>query len=683
MRRLLVPVAFLLAGCGASSKDARSPASQAGRGDDMSIGDAAVRQGGMWQTGETESAPPLASALEAYRVDKKIKLDGVLGEWPARTAATTAAQGAAGDLTFQGAVQYDDQYLYIAGETNDPKFAPGKDHASLTLAIPGPGGNPTAYEVGFFPGKPGETQGRVLFASGPKRGEAVPGAKLVEAPHGGGYGFEAAVPWSTFPEARVVRVGLRAVLSYYDSGEKAATILATGSGDVDHVASLPALPTEPEQALIAGLLKPRGLASRGPTIDVYADIDGDPQKERIAVFGHMLTIVGQGYRGGKEFFFRDLGARAVLRIDTRDVTGDGKDDLLVRSRFEQAGVVHDWFEVLQIAPNGEPVTVFGHEIELARGTNKIANSVHVHDKEIEISLEDARGWDAASYRESRTNDVDPILVPWAAVRSQTYRFEGGKFVRKTESAQTPQASPPSSISTTTSAVGGAPTRAAEVQTPESARGGAGQQLLEQFRREHHVAADVVPKADITVHVAEDSRPERVVLLGNDIVVFGPGFKGGTQYAYLSLPQFASPGSVKELVARDLNGDGAADLIVRGSRVLAPRQGASAEVTSEAIFVYEVRDGKIARIFAVETLREQLPSRVQALVEFLPGKTGKAVDIEIHPAKAAGWTEKTYPWPNEQPGAVEPLLLPWGRIPRARYTWNAASLRFEMGQAPTK
>jgi len=672
---LLLP---LLAGCGgASSQQAKSPSGSGANGGDRSIGDAAVRQGGMWSTEET--APPLASALEAFRVEKKIKLDGVLGEWPARTAATTVVQGAAGELTFQGAVQYDDQYVYVAGETNDSKFVAGKDHASLAIAIPGPGGIPSGHEVAFFLGKPGETAGRVQFAFGPKRGEVVPGAKVVEAPHaGGGVSFEAVVPWSTFPEARAVRVGLRGVLSYYDAGEgngKSATILATGPGDAEHVAALPSLPTEPEQALMAGLLKPRGLAAKGPTVDVYADVFGDGQRERVSVFGPFLTIVGQGYRDGKEFFYRDMGGRTVVRVDARDVTGEGKDDLLVRSHFEQGGMTHDWFEVWQIAPSGEPVTLFGQEIELGRGNAKIANSVHVHEREIEITVDPAAG-PGTSLIPTKPNEVEPILTPWGSVRSRTYRFDGSKFVPKNEIAQKPQAgpgapppqvaavAPPSSPSSTTPA-------------PQNARAAAPDKrdLLDTYRREHNVPADLAPTGQATVNLREGT--VNAVLLGNDLVIYGPGFKGGAQYAYLSLPQFASPGAVKELAVRDLNGDDVRDLIVRGIHIVAPRQGTTPEITSEAIFAYELRDGKFARLFAVETAREQGQNRVQSAFQFLPAKSGgKGIDIELRPGKATGWTEKSYPWPNEQPGPVEPLVLPWSRT-STRYGYNPSTQRFEL------
>ncbi|HWL87080.1 MAG TPA: hypothetical protein VNO21_14835 [Polyangiaceae bacterium] len=673
---LSIALALALAACGGSNPEAKTAASKGGAAnDEMSIGDAALRQGGMFGTGD---APPLASALEAHRLDKKIKLDGVLGEWPARTPATTLVQGDAADVSFQGAVQYDDQYVYVAGEASDAKFVAGKDHASLVLAIPGPGGAPIAHEIAFFAGKPGEAQGRVLFAFGPKRGEVVAGAKIVEAPRDGGYSFEAAVPWSAFPEARTVRVGLRGVLSYYDSREKTATILATGTGDAEHVTALSALPTEPEQALVAALLAPRGLAARAPSLDVYADIDGDPLKERISVFGRFLTILGQGYRDGKEFFYRDLGTRSIMRIDARDVTGEGKDDLLVRSRFNAGGTTHDWFEVWQIAPNGEPVTLFAHEIELARGTNKIANSVHVHDKEIEVALEPGSNWDAASYREAASTEVDPILLPWGPVRAQTYRLEGGRFERKSEVAQKGQSALTSTSAARAPSTAPSPSNRTESIAP-AATANAGQQLLDQYRRDHQVPADTLPKVELTANVAEDARPERIVLMGNDIVVFGPGFKGGAQYAVLSLAPFASPGSVKELAARDLDGDGAADLIVRGTRVLSPAHGtgaASAEVTSDALFIYSLRDGKIVRVFAAEIAREQAANRVQDAFGFVPAKSGKGIDIELRPGKVTGWTEKTYPWPNEPPGAVEPLLLPWGRVASARYAWNPSSLRFE-------
>src|SRR5208282_6079995 len=104
----------------------------------------------------------------------------------------------------------------------------------------------------------------------------VPGAKIVEAPTTKGYTFEASIPWATFPEARTLRVGLRGALRYYDSDGSASArnVIATGAGDVSSPSSLPPLLTEAEQAMLEGLLVPKGLAATPPKVELYADVVG-------------------------------------------------------------------------------------------------------------------------------------------------------------------------------------------------------------------------------------------------------------------------------------------------------------------------------------------------------------------------------------------------------------------------
>ncbi|HZU84582.1 MAG TPA: VCBS repeat-containing protein, partial [Polyangiaceae bacterium] len=212
---------------------------------------------------------------------------------------------------------------------------------------------------------------------------------------------------------------------------------------------------------------------------------------------------------------------------------------------------------------------------------------------------------------------------------------------------------------------------AEPPTPKVARGGdLSGQLLEQYRRDRGVAPALAPRVDLQVQVAEDERPERVLLLGRDIVVFGPGFKGGTGYTFLTLQPFAEASDIRDLSARDLTGDGAADLVVRGVRRLTDGK---AHVEVEVMLVYEVKDEGITRIFGIETAREQKGKRVQGLVQFVPAAGGKAFDILSAPGRASGWNARTYPWAQDQPGdgSLEPLLLPWGGIGSVRYTWNGS------------
>jgi hypothetical protein len=164
-------------------------------------------------------------------------------------------------------------------------------------------------------------------------------------------------------------------------------------------------------------------------------------------------------------------------------------------------------------------------------------------------------------------------------------------------------------------------------------------------------------------------------MGRDLVVFGPGFKGGTGYVYATLSQFANESDIKDASARDLTGDGAADIVVRGER---HPSAENPDVVSELMFVYTIRDEAIVRVFGIETARSQGDKRVQGLVQFIPTPGGKSFDLLAAPGRATGWTEKTYPWAQEQPGGgdIEPLLLPWGGVNSARYAWNGS--HFERG-----
>jgi hypothetical protein len=136
-----------------------------------------------------------------------------------------------------------------------------------------------AYEIAFYPGKSGESAGAVTWASGSHAGKEIAGAKIVENDEKGGFTFEAQVPWSAFPEARTMRVGLRAQLRYHDGdGSKARSVVATGPGSVDKPTELAPLPTAAEQAVVDGLLAEKNLAGEPPRIDVYADLAGDERK---------------------------------------------------------------------------------------------------------------------------------------------------------------------------------------------------------------------------------------------------------------------------------------------------------------------------------------------------------------------------------------------------------------------
>jgi hypothetical protein len=99
----------------------------------------------------------------------------------------------------------------------------------------------------------------------------------------------------------------------------------------------------------------------------------------------------------------------------------------------------------------------------------------------------------------------------------------------------------------------------------------------------------------------------------------------------------------------------------------------AKVDIDMMFVYQVKDDGITRVFAAETGREQKGKRVQGMVQFIPSSDGKAFDILSAPGRATGWNARSYPWAQEHPGEgqVEPLLLPWGGVSSVRYSWDGS------------
>lgn len=681
-------LAVLVAACGGGASgapDAKSPkGSEAKKADDVgSIGELAAQQGGIGalggagnrEEGSTGAEVAMGGTLRAEEVEKKtpVRIDGVLKEWHPRVAAKEAIAGKTDGLSLDVAVMYDDAKLYVAAEVTDPKgsrsgkHSTDEDHVSMAIAFPSGRGALKGYEIGLWAGKPGSSVGAVKWLSGPSKGQDIPGAKIVESDAKNGYVFEAAIPWPSFAEARTMRVGLRGALRYHSVDGTVKGVLATGPGSADKPNDLPALPTAPEQAVVDGLLSQKNLAGEKPRIDIYADLAGDERKERISVFGSFFTICGPGYRSGHQFFWRQV-AGDIVSVEARDVTGRGKDDLLVRKRIPQPSATHEILEVWSLVPGDEPATVFAHQIAVVSsdGKKKVTSSARISQKEIEVAVEPAVGWDAATFKETVASDVEPILLPWGTVRSRTYRYEKAKFARASEVAQEGKPAPTSPGSSEPAQ----PALAKDTSAPRiSQRSDLGKQVLDAYYKDAGVVPGTKPRFDFEIQLDGDKQRERILLVGRDIVVLGPGVRGGTGYARLSLTQFADEKDISEVTARDITGDGGAEIVVRGVRHVSPAGGGD-RVDVDGLFIYQLKNGNLGRIFSIETGRTQGSNRVQGLVQFVPAKGGKGFDVDVRPGMAKGWTERTYPWPEDKPGGpIEPLLLPWGKTKNLRYSWN--------------
>lgn len=609
-------------------------------------------------------ADAAVSSLRANLIDAKtIKLDGIPKEWPsALTRFTQNVKGQPGraDLDAQGLVAYDETHLYVAADVTDDTLRAGADHVELALGFPGG----TAHSVALYPGEPGKSGGSVKIG-----GRAVQGARLVEAPKSGGYTLEARIPWAAFPQAATLRIGLRAALFAHDADSSGTIDAVVGTATSSDYKALPSLSTETEQALADGLMKEKGLKG-APSYNLIADVAGDAQKERVMVYERYLVVLGPGFRKGSQYYFSDTNADAkagmMPAFETRDLTGDGQHELILRKRLGGASKYREMLQVLQFGKGDTPTPIFQHEVAVVTEKGSVINDVDFVPDGSKVSIVirpgEAKGFHAGNYAEPTETSMDAALLPWGTIKSQTYKYAGSVFQKAREETQA--ATPPPAAP-----AGAAPKPAASA--PKPAPGPSASQLLDQvyalYKKDRGASGRA--RFDFTADVTGSGEIERVLLHDRDIVVFGKGFKSGTGYSYMNLAQFAAASDITEVSARDVTGDGKAEILVRGViHASAPKEAGGGTVDREVLLVFQVQGDALRRVFAAELGRSIGSKKVSGELSFPARGT-----IQLGPGRALEWTEKTYPF-NQDPGPVggfEPLLLPWGGNKPARYTWSGS------------
>ncbi len=201
---------------------------------------------------------------------------------------------------------------------------------------------------------------------------------------------------------------------------------------------------EPEQAqapaiedLIGAFKRQAGLPARArPRFQTTANVAEGREQEEVMVFGSILLVVGPGFRGGTSWFHFELPAAApgdVLSVETADLTGDGREEILIRVRRSVEDVRREVLLVHQFRPTGFP-RLLAVEVAREQGGSRLENEVGVlrgrRARVLEIGPGRARGWDRESwpFADGTGDGVDPILLPWrdSAVR---YEYRGGRLTR--------------------------------------------------------------------------------------------------------------------------------------------------------------------------------------------------------------------------------------------------------------
>jgi hypothetical protein len=602
---------------------------------------------------------------------EKVRIDGDLREWPSKMVelGETLSGSGGSDPRAATTVGYDDAFLYVVLKIWDKKIVrtaaagAGEDHATLTLAFPR-GRDFETYELDLYPGDPGKVAGAIKL-----RGSAVPGAKIVEAPSAGGLHVEAQIPWAAFADANKTRVGLRASVTYTDADAQGSLsgVISTASGRSGK--ALPPFMLEAENGLERNLLRPKGIVNASR--EVYGNVSGDAMVERVAVFGDSLAIVGPHYRGGKEFYFADLGIKdgsMVTRLELVDFDGDGRDEIVIQKRVGASDKYREVLTVTKVGNDDTPFQAFAHEVGIKTADGKIQNRVSVKGGVIEIGQGESDGFDVSTYSEVTPSDMGATILPWESVSSRTFKWSGKTFTQSGETAGkgvSGTKKPKKAVAAVASD---------EPAQPPPPRAPTADELLDRvyalYKKDR--GAGGKPSFDFVTDVAGDKGPERVLVHGKDLVVFGKGFRQGLSYAFITI----GVGDAKDIVdvtARDITGDGKAEILVRAVLHAKASKALGGDVVERrALMIYGINGDAVQRVFAAETGRAVGDNEILGAVAFQPGKRG--LEIELRPSRAIGWTEKSYPFPADTTaaGGLEPLLLPWGESGKRRYTWNGSN-----------
>ncbi|HEX7480303.1 MAG TPA: hypothetical protein VF331_21060 [Polyangiales bacterium] len=591
---------------------------------------------------------------------KQIRVDGELGEW---RGLRFSSLGDAADGSAQLCLAYDATGLYVAARVHDDHFVrsahpgPGEDALVLTLALP-EAGRWTQRELWLYAGVPGRQRASVAMrvAAAGSQESLARLAEIVEGPLPDGYTLEAFIPWSALGRGAHWAFA-RGALRLHDVDVPAGSARDRSTAIANSPAELPWLLFDggPVQAL-AGLLREKNLGGAVPRLDWVGELRGDGKAVRVLVLGTFVVLSDEG----STFTFEDLpitSSADVLEPRLQDLTGDGRPELMLRLRQRNELGARELWRVLDLqAAHARPL--FGIETRKQTADGFVGASVEVRSAAgraaaIVVRAGEAHGLSADNYREDPAAGVEPILLPWGPVREREYGWDGTRFAVTHELPST-HAVAPARAQPAAPAAARAP--APPAQTVDAAS------VLEAYRQARGLPASAQPSYSLQANLADDARLETVMTFGNELVIVGEGFRGGSGFFYFTLP-VRDGADVLHLFAGDVTGDGRSELFVRVRQHIG-------EVEREILLGYSFAADALQPVLRVEVRRARGQDSVANVVSLV--REGQRSVLEIKPGTASGWAADSYPFSSESLDGIGPLLLPW-RDAVARYRYVGQQL----------
>lgn len=628
------------------------------------------------------------------RGSNRINLDGRFGDWrrfceligldsSAQITSGRDRWNGEGDASVGFALARDADNLYLAAEVRDDQIIRTREHRAtddavvFSLAVQ-VGQRRVGYDIAVMPGQPGSYPGGVEFRGA--RGGNVRGARVVEdnLPNGGGFVLEVQIPWSSLPDLRENLNSLRGRVSYNDNDSPGRpnieTVLATGGGDGAHYEQLPpargATQASTNGDLIAQFRQAQNLVTAEPFLDRAANIAGDAPLERVVLFSRFLVAAGPGIAGGGRYAYLEHPVRTaedLVDVSMRDVTGDGRMEVLLRARVGGNNMTREILYVFG-APGGadQLEQLFAHEITRSAGGNRVVNrATYEQGPRIRVSFGSNEGFTQQNFPRLQENGVNLPLLTWSENRSVAYQWSDS--LHRFDIIATdpnPQRVGGPQTSSTENVAGGTPGATVVAVAPADVAG-----VLTLFRQRAGIAATARPDFTIDGNVAEDRTSETVQIYGQKLVVAGARFMGGRSYYQVDLPEGFT---VLGLDLADVTDDGQLEGVVRARRTTNIQvRGQTLEVQKEFIFVYSFDNSHRGRVFAAEVARrvgnDSIVNEVRGL------SRNRSGSLSIAAGRATGWTETSYLFRDTPPQGFAPILLPWQARTPVTYRWNGTTL----------
>lgn len=165
------------------------------------------------------------------------------------------------------------------------------------------------------------------------------------------------------------------------------------------------------------------------------------------------------------------------------------------------------------------------------------------------------------------------------------------------------------------------------------------------------------RQDITTDVDGQPGAEFIARVARYVVVYGPQYRGGNGYDYITLP-VREGADVSSMRPFDMDGDGDQEIVLE----MTLRNGAE----TQSVFQVLNFDGtSVSRVFTLLTGQETPNGRIENQVDVRP-RRGRAATIRVRAGRAQGLGAENFEPDDER------LLLPWGPIAERQYRFDGSS-----------